>query len=85
MSKWNSCIDGLPKKDGRYLVCRYLGHHYIDIVSFTLHPYKVDKYDFIQYKNKREIPVFFDYDSEYGYYEIDNVRYWMEIPELPEE
>lgn len=27
----------------------------------------------------------FNCDSEWGYYEINNVMYWMELPEMPEE
>lgn len=76
--------DGLPNKNGKYLtIIRGLfGDIYIDIYSFATNLYEIDKYDFAKRKGK---PGWYDYDGEYGYFEINNVLAWTDIPEIPEE
>jgi len=68
-----------PKKDGKYLVTI----HYINItrdtietVNYSKNLYKVNEYDF--YDRKRA--GWYNYDSEYGYYEVDSVIAWMPLP-----
>lgn len=62
-----------PKKNGKYLVwwCDE-----VDIADYTDNLYKVDGYDF---KDKKRAG-WYEYDSEYGYFELDNVKAWQELP-----
>ena len=78
MSKWVSVKDKLPKKNNDYLCV--LNTHTISVCSFAHNLKKVDKYDFDAKKSG-----WYDYDSEWGYYEITNVTHWMPLPELPKE
>lgn len=75
--------EGLPKKSGRYFtINKRFSNTYFDITQFATDLYKVDNYDFHMRKGK---PGWYDYDSEAGYYEVDNVVAWAELPEMPEE
>lgn len=77
--EWISVKDRLPKKDGTYLV--YTTHDYIDIAKYATNLLKVDKYDFAGEKRSG----WFDYDGEWGFYEMDNITHWMSLPESPKE
>ncbi len=76
--------DGLPNRNGEYLtiVRGMFGNIYIDIYNFASDLYEIDNYDFVKRKGK---PGWYDYDSEYGYFEITNVLAWADMPEIPEE
>ena len=64
-----------PKKDGRYLVwCDR-----VEIANYADNLYKVDKYDFYDFKGKKRAGWYI-YDGEYGYLELDNVLGWQELP-----
>lgn len=79
---WKSIkLDGKPKYDECYLVT-FLGDKSIDILGFTTNPYKLDCYDFEEYKNKKTDGIFYSYDSEYGYndYPDKKVIAWCELP-----
>ena len=52
-----------------------------DVVYFAENLYEVDEYDFPD----DERPGWYYYDSEYGYLEKRDVRYWMPLPEVPDE
>ena len=83
-STWVPCGKQLPKDDRKdYIVQRVSGS--IDIVGFTKDAYKLDKYVFAEYKGKKKA-LFYNYDSEYGYYEIECVA-WMLLPQkyIPKE
>ncbi len=77
-----------PKKDGRYLVVTTINwntikddiKYHIQISNFAKNLYEVDKYDFPNDKRSG----WYKYDSEYGYYEIDNVIAWTELPVFSE-
>lgn len=62
-----------PKKNGKYLVwwCDE-----VDIANYTDNLYKVDGYDFEDKKRAG----WYEYDSEYGYFELNNVKAWQELP-----
>lgn len=78
---WNNCLlDGLPDENGSYLVIHYFMGNYlpISIASFANNLKEVDE----QLEKK---PGWYTYDDEYGYCESLFVRYWAELPELPEE
>ena len=66
MTKWISVKDRLPKKRGEYLCV-------VDGLNKRPNIY------ILYYANERG---FYDYDSEYGYYEVE-VSYWMPLPKMP--
>ena len=86
MEKWISVKDRLPNKNGTYLVTygsiTDLNNRYIKTVGFAENLNKVDKCDFPKREFNRA--GFYDYDREYGYYEVTNVLAWMESPAVYE-
>lgn len=81
---WIKCSDRLPDHDGEYLITKLLlGEPKTSVRSFTKDLYALDKFDFYKYRYKRKAnrAGWYDYDSEYGFYEIDNVIAWQELPE----
>ena len=82
MEKWISIKDRLPDKDGIYLVTYrsvIADIRFIRIYCYSNNLSKVDKYDFPRSKYNRA--GWYDYDSEYGHWEVTNVIAWMELPE----
>ena len=80
VQKWIPVSERLPDKDGKYLT--YYHNHFGDItrvLDFAKDARKVNKYDFHQSWKK----VWYEYDSEYGYFTIDDVTHWMPLPEPP--
>ena len=77
--KWISVGDRLPE-EGTYLVTveRMVGTPRVDIKSFAKDLYSVDEFDFY---NKKRKSGWYDYDSEYGYWEDEKVIAWMPLPE----
>jgi len=78
--KWIHISERLPEKDGEYLVTvsSFCGlPQRIEVLSFATDLHKIDEYDFPEHKCG-----FYDYDSEWGYLEVDDVLAWM--PSLPE-
>ena len=71
MNDWISVKDRLPKINNKYLCV--LNNRTISICSFAHNLKKVDK------------SGWYDYDGEWGYYEVSNVTHWMPLPELPKE
>lgn len=76
-NEWISVKEKLPKKNGKYLCC--CGNKYIRLLGFARSLYSVDRYTFANEHRSG----FYDYDSEYGYYEWSGVTHWMPLPELP--
>lgn len=79
--RWIPVTERLPEKAGQYMC-----YHKSDVIlvcAFTNDAYKLDKYDFTEYKGKKKA-LFYKYDSEYGFYEFDVVA-WMPLPEPYEE
>ncbi len=80
---WISCKDRQPDKNGRYLVTqKCFGVVRVEILSYAKDLYEVDEYDFSEQKGKAG---WYDYHDEYGYYSVDNVAAWMELPKEYEE
>lgn len=78
--KWIPTKYKYPKKDMRVLVTKdVFGVPMVALAAFTDNLHKLDPYDFADKKYNR--PGFFNYDSEWGYYEVTNVTAWMPIPE----
>ena len=75
---WVACNERLPEDDKKqYIVQKTNG--FIDILGFTKDAYKLDRYDFAEYKVKKK-QLFYDYDSEYGYSECE-CEAWQTLPE----
>ena len=83
LSRWNPCSEGDPKEDGRYLCSDKKGD--ISIFCYTSNLYKLDEYDFREFKHKKDKSGWYSYDSEYGYFEVDGVAAWRTLPEGYEE
>ncbi len=81
LSEWIPVSERLPEKGGDYLISQkeaFTDYIYrSSIASYALNLYDVDEYDFVNKKH----PGWYEYDSEYGYYEIDDVVAWMPLPE----
>ena len=76
--RWIPCSERLPEDDKKqYIVQKTNGS--IDILCFTKDAYKLDRYDFAEYKGKNK-QLFYKYDSEYGYIEW-KCEAWMPLPE----
>ena len=85
---WIYCKDKLPDKTEEYLVIKrtFNMEEYYNVTTacYSIDLYNFDEYDFHKYKNKKPKSGWFDYDSERGYFEINNVVAWMDKPEIPE-
>ena len=80
--KWYKVSEQLPKKDGDYLVVRYITDESYEfaVLRFAEDGNKIDDFDLHNEKN-----IFYFYDSEYGYCSDDDAMYWGELPPLPNE
>lgn len=77
--RWIFVSERVPDKNGKYLVTRYgniLGSS-VCILCYAENLYSIDSFDFNKKKGKSG---WYDYDSEYGYVEFDNVIAWMPLP-----
>lgn len=76
---WNLASEP-PKDNGEYLVTRKLSKKFnidiVDILSFNHNLFEVDKYEFAG----QERAGWYDYDDEWGYFEMDDVTAWMPLP-----
>lgn len=82
--KWISVNDKLPKDDDkRYLVSYELMScgTWIAIAWYSQNLESVDEYDFEGEKRGG----WYDYDNEYGHFEVSGVHHWMPLPEPPKE
>ena len=79
--KWISVKDGLPKKNGKYIVfsespiCKSML-----FANFAKNLQKIDKNAFYEMK----CPGWYEYDSDWGYYELNYITHWMPQPNPPE-
>ena len=77
--KWIPVTERLPDSDGKYLVSKDLwGIPCISTLRFAKDGENVCAYDLKGEKN-----VWYEYDSEYGYYPVNSVTHWMPLPEPP--
>lgn len=76
--EWISVNDKLPDKEGKYLVYETwpYGDGFISIATWTPKYRGTERY----YKNKA---IWYNYDSEYGDFEVDGITHWMPLPEPP--
>ena len=83
-TSWVPVGERLPNKDGTYLVTvkgLSTKHIFVETASYTKDLHKVSEYDFESGKGDG----WYNYDSEYGYFEIDSVTAWMSLPHLYKE
>ena len=78
---WNKYPETVPPNDGKYLVVVFLNSCYrvIDICNFASNLRKADKYSF---PNERRAG-WYQYDSEWGYFERSDITHWAELPPMP--
>ena len=78
--RWIPCSERLPEDGQRCIVTTKgrLSYSYCEIASYSNNLYNVDEFDFYDKKNTSG---FYNYDSEYGYYENTDVIAWMPLPE----
>lgn len=76
---WIPCNERQPEEDGKYLVTlRWSDYpNSVDTLHFTNDLSSVDG---VGYAGEKR-PGWYEYDSDYGCYEIDNVIAWMPRPE----
>lgn len=80
MSKWIPVSEKLPEKRGDYLVTQkatFTDYVYISVVGYAHNLHDVDEYDFADKKRSG----WYEYDSEWGYRELDDVIAWMPLVE----
>ena len=81
MITWHTMEDTPTNAEAQYLVIRQIFNHKMyDVVKYSSNPYQLSKYDF----NEDTEPGFYSYDGEWGYYMVDDVLLWYELPEIPE-
>lgn len=68
---WTPVKEKLPDKDCRCWVTNDRGS--VFSCDFATNLYKIDEYEFIDKKR----PGFYNYDSEYGYFECYDIIAWM--------
>lgn len=77
---WTSVKNGLPKTEGQYICVIGSSYgNYMVLSRFSLCLSEVDEYDF----EGVDEAGFYNYDSEYGYFQRENVTHWMPVPALP--
>jgi hypothetical protein len=76
-SKWIP-VNQPPKASGRYIVSmRHVTYDVVETASYSTDLHEVDEYDFPKHE-----AGWYNYDSEYGYYKIENVIVaYMPLPE----
>lgn len=86
MSEWISVKDRLPNKNDDYLTARVTKWHSvsIDVLSFALDLHKTGFCDF-EDSNYIGMAGWYDYDSDWGYYDLDGVTHWMPLPKPPKD
>ena len=78
MDNWINVAECLPKNDGRYLC--FVGNS-VRPLYFTKNLHSVDNFTFF----REHRSGFYEYDSEWGYYEWSGVTHWMPMPLPPME
>ena len=82
--RWIPVTERLPDKDCKYLTVNLPCNiePIIQVCCYAKDLYKVDKYDFCDKKQKHG---FYQYDGEWGFFEVSGITHWMPLPEPPKE
>ena len=81
---WIKTSDRLPTENGDYLIAQQIFDYIIyDVVHWAKNLHEVDEYDFTDEQYNRS--GFYDFDSEWGYLERENVLAWKPIESYTEE
>lgn len=76
---WIPCNERQPEEDGKYLVTiEWRDNHFIVETLYFVND--LSSVDEVGYAGEKR-PGWYEYDSDYGCYEIDNVIAWMPRPE----
>lgn len=82
--KWIPVTERLPDENGKYLTVFTVNtippRPVIEVSCYAKDLYKIDKYDFHDKKRKHG---FYQYDSEWGYFEMQDISHWMPLPQPP--
>lgn len=80
--EWFMCDTQLPAISDEYLVLqKILGHHTVKrVVAYSTNLYEVDHEDFEYCKH---IGGWYAWDSNCGYYIVNDIYAWMPIPPSP--
>lgn len=74
-NKWIP-VNQPPKASGRYIVTRhFFDNDFVEMANFATDLHTVDKYDFPKHK-----AGWYNDDSEYGHYELDDIVAWISRP-----
>ena len=75
---WTPVEEAAPTTNGAYWVTlKSSVGEFVDKARWSDDLHKVDEFDFpVEHR-----PGWYDYDSEYGHYEVPNVVAWMSLPE----
>ena len=78
--QWIPCSERLPQDRQKCLICVNCknGKYVIDIASYAIDLFKVNKYDFWDEVGKSG---WYYLNAEYGYCKVLNVIAWMPLPE----
>ena len=81
-NNWMPYPENKPTQNAAYLVTRQImkSHKIINIMMWSDNLYEVDVFDFNMEEDSHE--GWYDCDSEWGYYEVDNVLAFMPLPEV---
>lgn len=78
--RWRDATIEPPKDEGRYLALKYTpGDPYAQIYSYSANRFEFDS------DMDGKGAGFYGYDSENGYYCVDDITHWMPLPAAPEE
>lgn len=79
MIEWIPVTGKRTPKDGQLVLVTLPGiggHRYMEVIHYAEDLYKVDDYDF---HDKKGVPGFYRYDSEWGYCEVRDIIAWAEV------
>ncbi len=79
-TRWIPVSEKPPKDNQRCLISTrgiIPAKSHCCMATYSTNLYEIDKFIF---NNKKNVPGFYGYDDEYGYYEYDNVDAWMPEP-----
>lgn len=74
-TRWIPVSERLPEENGRYVVYINAKVHLIQIIPFAKNLHEIS----LDFTSKKA--GWYDYDSEYGFFERTGIEAWMPLPE----